>query len=120
MRTTSMVVAGGMVVPFSACSPHVLPGLVEDPGVRKNWAGNYTYRAERLYRPESVEAVQELVMELGKQKALGSRHCFNNIADSPESQVSTAGLNQLLELDEAANTVTVGAGARYGDFAEGL
>ncbi len=120
MKTTSMIVAGGMVVPLSTCSRQAQPGLVENPGVRQNWAGNYTYRAERLYQPASVEEVQELVASLGKQKALGSRHCFNNIADSPENQISTAQLNKLLLLDQDARTVTVEAGARYGDFAEEL
>ncbi|PPK88088.1 xylitol oxidase [Neolewinella xylanilytica] len=120
MKTTSMIVTGGLVVPFSACGRQVLPGLVEDPGTRQNWAGNYTYQAERLYRPGTVEEVQELVLELGKQKALGSRHCFNNIADSPGSQITTSGLNRMLSVDEANMTVTVEAGARYGDFAEEL
>nr|WP_232830074.1 FAD-binding protein [Lewinella sp. IMCC34191] len=120
MKTTSMAVAGGLVVAFTACSPQVLPGLVEEPGARKNWAGNYTYHAEQLYRPETVEEVQELMVELGSLKALGSRHCFNNIADSPGSQISTSGLNKLLSVDEEAMTVTVQAGARYGDFAEEL
>ena len=121
MKTTSLAVAGGLVVPFAACSRQAqLPSPVDDPAARQNWAGNYTYRAERLYRPGSVEEVQELVIGLGKQKALGSRHCFNNIADSPENQISTANLNQLLSIDEDAMTVTVEAGARYGDFAEEL
>ena len=88
--------------------------------IRKNWAGNYTYQAKNLYEPTSVEEIQDLVKKLGKQKALGSKHCFNNIADSPENQISTRNLNKVLNIDEEQKTVTVEAGARYGDFAEEL
>lgn len=88
--------------------------------VRKNWAGNYTYRAENLHEPKSAEEIPALVKKLEQQKPLGSRHCFNNIADSPLNQISTRHLNKILEINEDAKTVTVEAGARYGDFAPEL
>lgn len=47
-----------------------------------NWAGNYNYRAKTLHRPTSTEEVQELVAAADHIKALGSRHSFNDIADS--------------------------------------
>jgi len=30
-----------------------------------NWSGNYTYRAPRLHRPDSVEQLQEIADRLG-------------------------------------------------------
>ncbi len=54
----------------------------------RNWAGNLTYRAARLHRPTSVAEVQELVARSPRVKALGSRHCFNDIADTPADLVS--------------------------------
>ncbi|MEQ8532052.1 MAG: FAD-binding protein, partial [Imperialibacter sp.] len=61
-----------------------------------------------------------LVRKLSSQKALGSKHCFNNIADSPENQISTKNFNKVLGIDEEAMTVTVESGARYGEFAPEL
>lgn len=87
---------------------------------RKNWAGNYTYKAKNLYEPKTAEEVQALVKELDLQKALGSCHCFNNIADSPLNQISTKYLNQPIEIDTESKTVTLGAGTKYGDFAPEL
>lgn len=88
--------------------------------IRKNWAGNYTYQAKNLHEPKTVEEIQSLVTTLDKQKPLGSRHCFNNIADSPLNQISTQHLNKVVAIDEAAKTITVEAGVRYGDFAPEL
>ena len=80
--------------------------------MRSNWAGNYQYKATNLHEPKTVEEIQALVKTLDQQKALGSCHCFNNIADSPQNQISTQNLNKLLSIDEKAQTVTVEAGAR--------
>ena len=88
--------------------------------IRNNWAGNYSYKAPNFYEPKSVEELQELVKKLGKQKALGSRHCFNDIADSPQSQISTRALNKVIALDKDKNTINIEAGIRYGDFAKEL
>ncbi len=88
--------------------------------MRSNWAGNYTYKAENFYEPASAEELQQLVKKLDKQKALGSRHCFNNIADSPKNQISTAKLNRIVKLDNDGSTLTIEGGARYGDFAAEL
>lgn len=88
--------------------------------IRKNWAGNYTYQAKNLHEPKTVEEIQSLVTALDKQKPLGSRHCFNNIADSPLNQISTQHLNKVVAIDEEAKTITVEAGVRYGDFAPEL
>ena len=120
VQATASVAAGSVLFPLASCAGPKLPSPVTDTSPRHNWAGNYTYRAERLYAPESAAEVKQLVRGLGKQKALGSRHCFNNIADSPGSQISTRKLDKVIDIDGSAGTVTVGAGARYGDFAREL
>ncbi len=107
------MVAGGLLSPLLSCKK-------QPKVVRKNWAGNYEYKAENLYSPKTVEEVQALVKKLDKQKALGSCHCFNNIADSPMNQISSQNLNKVISIDEKANTITVEAGARYGQFAPQL
>ncbi len=86
----------------------------------QNWATNYTYRAARLHRPATVEQLQELVASSHKLRALGTRHSFNEIADSPGDLVSTEHLNRVIALDREQGTVTVEAGIRYGHLAEYL
>ncbi len=85
-----------------------------------NWAGNYFYGASALHRPNSIEEVQELVAAADQIKALGSRHSFNDVADSPGEQLSLEAMPVELTVDRDAKTVTVDAGARYGAFAERL
>ncbi|WP_158642510.1 FAD-binding protein [Chitinophaga japonensis] len=82
----------------------------------KNWAGNYTYSTNRLHHPASVAEVQQLVKDLRKVKVLGTRHCFNPIADSTENLVSLQQLQQITALDKNARTVTVEAGVNYGQL----
>src|SRR5436190_6563087 len=85
-----------------------------------NWADNYTYHATQLHKPETIVQIQELVHRSRKLKALGTRHSFNDIADSPETLVSLEHLNHVLTLDRERRTVTVEAGIRYGQLAEWL
>lgn len=125
LKTSSVLVAGSLVTPFTSCKPEqkqqmeTTKDMVQE-AVRTNWAGNYQYKAPNLHEPQTVEEVQALVQQLEKQKALGSCHCFNNIADSPLNQISTKKLNKLVAIDEDAQTVTVEAGMRYGEFAPQL
>jgi xylitol oxidase len=83
---------------------------------QRNWAGNYTYSAARLHRPETVEHVQELVRRASRVKALGTRHSFNDIADSPGELISLEHFNRVLALDSERRSVTVQAGIRYGEL----
>ncbi|OXM49626.1 FAD-binding protein [Amycolatopsis thailandensis] len=83
-----------------------------------NWAGNRTFTAERILRPRTIEQVREAVAGATAVKALGSRHCFNDIADCPGGvQLDLSALDVEAELDVDAATVTVPASARYGDVA---
>jgi xylitol oxidase len=84
-----------------------------------NWAGNFEYRAGNLESPGSIEELQDVVSSARRIKALGSRHSFNDVADS-DRQVSLARLPALMEVHPESRTVTVGGGARYGEFAERL
>ncbi|MDQ8205245.1 FAD-binding protein [Pelagicoccus sp. SDUM812003] len=79
-----------------------------------NWAGNHVYHASETIEPESVEELQERVSRTLKLKALGTRHCFNDIADTDAAHVSLASLNRILELDRDKMTVTIEGGVRYG------
>jgi xylitol oxidase len=83
-----------------------------------NWAGNLTYRAARLHRPTSVAEVQEIVARSPRVKALGSRHCFNDIADTTADLLSLEDLPADVTLDlpagEAPGVAWVPGGMQYG------
>jgi alditol oxidase len=87
---------------------------------RRNWAGNLTYSAPRLHRPETVAQLQELVAGCNKLKVLGSRHSFNGIADTTEDHVSLERLEEVVQIDHERRRVTVGAGIRYGELCRHL
>jgi xylitol oxidase len=86
----------------------------------RNWAGNYIYRAVKIHQPETVEQIRELVRQSNRIKALGTRHSFNDIADSPGDIISLENFDKILELDHDRRTVTVEAGVRYGTLARWL
>ncbi len=82
----------------------------------KNWAGNLTYSTSNVLEPGTVAEIQEIVKTSAKLRALGTRHCFNRIADSDAALLSTRNLKDLNEPDTTKKTITVGAGIRYGDL----
>lgn len=87
---------------------------------RRNWAGNYTYSAARWHYPETVEQVQAIVAGCRKLRVLGTRHSFNGIGDSPEDLLSLERFDRRVTVDRERRTVTIGAGARYGELCEQL
>jgi xylitol oxidase len=93
-----------------------LEGWAQAPRL-KNWAGNLTFSTDHVFYPKSVQEVQQLVKTHTKLKVLGTRHCFNSIADSKDNLLSTKELNNVLSLDKKAHTVTVEGGIKYGELA---
>ena len=81
-----------------------------------NWAGNIVYGTERLYSASSLQQVRDYVKRKSSLKVLGTRHCFNNIADSAHNLLSLKAMDEVVELDTRAATVTVGAGVTYGQL----
>jgi xylitol oxidase len=82
----------------------------------KNWAGNVEYGTDRLYSAMSLEQVREFVRTQRRLKVLGTRHCFNRIADSAETFLSLRQMDKVLALDPQARTVTIPAGMSYGQL----
>jgi alditol oxidase len=78
------------------------------------------YRAAQIHQPETVEQVQDLVRRSHKVKALGTRHSFNDIADSLGDLISLEHFDKIVALDRGRRTVTVEAGVRYGQLARWL
>ncbi|HZG25540.1 MAG TPA: FAD-binding protein [Chitinophagaceae bacterium] len=82
----------------------------------RNWAGNLEYSTNSLYGAKSVEQVQQFVKKTNKLKVLGSRHCFNRIADSRDHFISLKDMDKVIAIDAKARTVTVEAGIKYGQL----
>lgn len=82
----------------------------------KNWAGNLEYSTDNVFYPKTVQEVQQLIKKLHKLKPLGTRHCFNSIADSKYNLISTRDMNKIIALDSEAKTVTVEGGIKYGEL----
>jgi xylitol oxidase len=85
--------------------------------IERNWAGNLTYRASGVEHPASVEELQALLARGGRVRMLGSRHCFNDIADTDGLLIALDRMPTLFEVNEARDAVRVSGGMRYGDIA---
>jgi alditol oxidase len=89
--------------------------MTQEHSPGKNWAGNYTYRAEKLHRPSTIEQVQEIIANAPSVRVLGSRHSFNDIADSSEL-ITLEAMPMDVIVDHAANTVSFNAALNYGEL----
>ena len=84
------------------------------------WAGTHEFGAPTFVDATSVEQVQHLVASARHVRALGTRHSFNDIADTVGTLVTVTGIDPAITIDESARTVTAGAGARFGVIAAAL
>src|ERR1700730_7446869 len=82
-----------------------------------NWARTCTFTPTRIHRPDSIDEVRRIVAGAARIRALGARHSFNAIADSPGDLVDLAGLPAEFVIDRDRRTGTVSAAARYGPLA---
>jgi len=82
----------------------------------KNWARNVEYGTDRLSSATSVEQAQEFVRKHARLKVLGTRHCFNHIADSTDEFLSLRPMDKVLSLDAQARMVTIPANMSYGQL----
>ncbi|MEF2975621.1 FAD-binding protein [Subtercola sp. YIM 133946] len=90
------------------------------PPVGPNWAKTYEFGAARLHTPRSLDEVRSIVAAATRVRALGTRHSFNDLADSSGDLISLVDLPPDIVIDEDARTVTVAAGTRYGSLADRL
>jgi alditol oxidase len=86
---------------------------------RTNWAGNYQYRAENLFHAGTLPELQQLLRDSPHVKALGTRHSFQDIADTSGLHIALDHFDDLA-LDRAAAQAAIGGGIRYGQLAPWL
>jgi xylitol oxidase len=85
-----------------------------------NWADNYTFSATRIHRPASVDEVRSIVAQSPRIRAIGTRHSFNSIGDSPGDLIDLSAIDPRFAIDPERRTVTTGAGTNYGVLADYL
>jgi len=107
IKLSSALVAAPLIAPFESWAQNEK---------LKNWAGNLEYSTSKIDYPKSVEEVQQLVKKYSKLKVLGTRHCFNTIADSKYNFISLREMKKIVSLDANAKTVTVEGGIKYGEL----
>lgn len=115
LKLTTSLMTGAALSNFTSCSTEKT-----QPSSMKNWAGNLTYSTENLFEPQTISEVQEVVKKCDRLRTLGTRHCFNRIADSTDNLLSTKYLNEIVYLDVEKKRVTVAGGIRYGELCEYL
>lgn len=80
---------------------------------KHNWSGHLAYHATRFHQPTTVAEVQEIVRRAAQVRVIGSRHCFNDIADSSGDLLWLGRLAQPVVIDQARRTARVEAGITY-------
>lgn len=83
-----------------------------------NWAGSHTYEAARLVTATSVDDVRDALRTSGPVHALGTRHSFTDVPDTPGTLIDVTGMEGSAEID--GDTVRVTAGTRYAVLAAQL
>ncbi|WP_420114919.1 D-arabinono-1,4-lactone oxidase [Pseudactinotalea sp.] len=84
------------------------------------WAGTHTFGAGTLHLPTTMEEAQHLVAGADRIRALGSRHSFNDLADSPGDLISLREVPLGLEVDAENGSATVHGSLTYGAVAAEL
>lgn len=83
----------------------------------RNWSGSHVYAAPTFAQPRTVDELQSVVASASQARALGSRHSFNDLADTPGTLIGTSLLPPSLEIIDE-DTVAVAAWMTYGEIAE--
>ncbi|WP_300265754.1 D-arabinono-1,4-lactone oxidase [Microbacterium sp.] len=85
--------------------------------VEHNWAGNLRYRAATVEHPASLDAVRAAIARGGEVRVLGTRHSFNDIADTDGTLLALDSMPRVIEVNEAQDAVRVSGGVPYGELA---
>ncbi|MBO0702022.1 MAG: FAD-binding protein, partial [Candidatus Dormibacteraeota bacterium] len=89
--------------------------------LQENWSGLHRYGAARVHEPQTPDEVRRLVAGARRVRGLGSRHSFNEVADSEGGElISLRKLPLDLVVDRERMRVTASAGASYGELAAEL
>lgn len=85
--------------------------------MQKNWAGNLTYSARGIAHPTTLDELREELSRGDRVRMLGTRHCFNDIADTGGTLIALDRMPQIIEVSQERDAVRVSGALRYGDLA---
>ncbi len=118
MKRKRFIQLGSTLAATSFLTPLSSMTFTSEPQERlKNWSGNLTYSTGNVRYPKSLTEIQQTLKFEPKLRVLGTRHCFNTIADSKDNLVCSRDFNQVVSIDTKAHTVTVEGGIKYGELA---
>src|SRR4051812_47042077 len=84
-----------------------------------NWAGSHTYAAPSFVQPSSIDELRDVVASSSRVRALGSRHSFNDLADTPGTLIGTSRLPHSVEIIDE-DSIAVAPWMKYGEIAAAL
>jgi xylitol oxidase len=118
MKRKKFIQLGSTLAASTFLTPLSSMAFSTEPQERlKNWSGNLTYGTGNIQYPKTVAEAQQLLKNHSKLRPLGTRHCFNTIADSRNDLVCSRDLNKVVSLDTKNHTVIVEGGIKYGELA---
>ncbi len=80
---------------------------------RQNWSGHTAFSSARFHQPKTLSEIQEIVRHSAKVRVIGSRHCFNDIADTTGTLLWLGDMDSTAVIDRDRRTATVNAGITY-------
>ncbi|MEJ2854428.1 MULTISPECIES: FAD-binding protein [unclassified Saccharothrix] len=83
-----------------------------------NWASSFTFTADRVEAPTSVDDLRRLVSAATRAHVLGAGHSFSRVADTTGALIRLDALPEVFDL--TGDTVRVGGGARLAGLADRL
>jgi len=85
--------------------------------MKSNWSGNIRFRATEFHEPATIEQLQHIVANSERVRVVGAGHSFNDIVDTDRTLISLRKLNRVIEIDNAASSVTFEGGILYHELA---
>jgi FAD-linked oxidoreductase len=89
-----------------------------------NWSGSVQSTPRQLARPQSIEALQDIVRQCARTgrhiRVVGAGHSFTPIAQTDDMLISLDNLQGIEQVDSANNTATVLGGTRLKRLGEEL
>ena len=85
-----------------------------------NWSRNIKYQHEKVFFPETVEQVQNIMTRTNfdNVRVIGSRHSFNDVADTKSGRSCHISLEKMIFFEFNRLSVKFGAGATYSKLIE--
>lgn len=117
-KASTISVAHAKMIRLSAIA---MRGVYEYQGIEetsmRNWCGLVDFAAAERVEPATLAEVQQVVSRSPKMRAIGTAHCFNDLADTTGTHLSVARLPIDLDIDVARGEARFAAGIRYGELA---